>query len=303
VRFHNGETFDAKAVRFNFEYQRKHNPGRGVQVYMKNVREIRAIEPHTVQLMLNQPDALILDKFILGPTAGWMIGAPRHMERVGWKKFLKYPVGTGPYMVEGEMKDYRKVPQGQIYASLVANRDYWNKESPKIAKVIFVNYSSQPALRGVMEGTIDLVTSLIPKDTLEVAKGKHSRVVKGRHDVRMTQTILNLRSPKTFPLRDVRVRKALNYAINKKELMRYAFKGNAVLQRGILTENCDVDLSDAKPYEWDVQKARELLKDAGYEDGFKMKIYYLEQRLFDRSVSTALLLSSEHRGGDYPRAA
>ena len=126
VRLHNGESFDAGAVKFNFEYQRKHNPGRGVQVYMKNVRQIRIIDPYTVQMILDQPDALILDKLIIRPIAGWVIGAPKYLERIGWDEFLKRPVGAGPYMVEGAVEDYRWTIEGQVYATLVANPDYWN---------------------------------------------------------------------------------------------------------------------------------------------------------------------------------
>jgi peptide/nickel transport system substrate-binding protein len=87
VRFTNGEPFDAYAMKFNFDYQRKHNPGRGVQVYVKKVKEIKVIDPYTVRMLLDQPDALFLDKFILGPIAGWVIGAPRYMERVGWSRY------------------------------------------------------------------------------------------------------------------------------------------------------------------------------------------------------------------------
>jgi ABC-type oligopeptide transport system substrate-binding subunit len=47
----------------------------------------------------------------------------------------------------------------------------------------------------------------------------------------------------------MRVREALNYAVNKEELMRYAFKGNAVEMRGVLTEKSGVDLSSTKPYD------------------------------------------------------
>jgi len=49
VEFHNGEPFDAYAVKFNFEYQRRHNQGSGVQVYMKDIGEIRIVDAHTVQ--------------------------------------------------------------------------------------------------------------------------------------------------------------------------------------------------------------------------------------------------------------
>jgi len=277
VRFHNGEPFDAHAVKFNFEYQRQHNPGRGVQVYMRNLREIQVVDSHTLRMVLAEPDALFLDRIIIGPIAGWVIGAPRHMQQVGWEEFLKQPVGTGPYMVEGEVKDYRKVAEGEVYATLVANPDYWKKGFPKIQEITFVQYSPKEGLRAVTEGRVDLVTSLIPKDTLKTAESQHSKVVKGRKDVVFTVGNLNLMSTKTLPLRDMRVRKALNYAVNREELIRYAFKGNADPMKGVLMERSDVDLSETEPYAWNVPKARKLLKDAGYEDGFKMKICYQER--------------------------
>jgi peptide/nickel transport system substrate-binding protein len=277
VRFHNGEPFDADCVKFNFEYQRRHNLGRGVQVYMRNLREIQVVDPYTVRMVLNEPNALFLDRIIIGPIAGWIIGAPQYMERVGWEEFLRRPVGTGPYMVEGEVKDCNTVAEGEVYATLVANPEYWNKGHPKIRKIRFVNYSPKEALQALIEGKVDLVTSLIPKDTLEVEESPHSKVVKGRKDVRYTVGAFNLLSLHTFPLRSIRVREALNYAVNKEELLRYAFKGNAVEMRGVLTEKSGVDLSDTKPYDWNIPKARELLKEAGYEAGFKMKLCYLER--------------------------
>ena len=277
VRFHNGEPFDAHAVKFNFDYQRQHNPGRGVQVYMRNLKEIQVIDLYTIRMLLDQPDVLFLDRIILGPTGGWVIGAPGYMEQVGWEEFLKRPVGTGPYTVEGEIKDYRKVPEGEIYVTLIADPDYWNRGYPKIQKITFIQYSPKEALRAVIEGRVDLVTNMIPKDTLKVAESLHSKVVKGRKDVRRTAVYLNLMSYRTLPLRSIRVREALNYAVNKKELFRYAFKGNAVEMRGVLTQKSGVDLSDTEPYDWNVPKARELLKDAGYGEGFKIKLYYTEK--------------------------
>jgi peptide/nickel transport system substrate-binding protein len=258
VRFHNGEPFDANSVKFNVQYQRQHNPTRGVQVYMKNLKEIKVIDPYTVHMILHHPDSLFLDMLILGPTAGWVIGAPKYMEQVGWEEFLKRPVGTGPYMVEGIVKDYRKMSEGEVYATLVANPDYWKKGHPKIQKITFIRHTPKEALRAVIEGRVDLVTNMIPKDTLKVAESPHSKVIKGRQDVRWAAGYLNLMSPHTFPLRSIRVREALNYAINKKELFRYAFKANAVEMRGILTEKSGVDLSDTEPYHWNIPKAREL---------------------------------------------
>jgi peptide/nickel transport system substrate-binding protein len=177
-------------------------------------------------------------------------------------------------MVEGEVKDYRQVSEGEAYATLVANPDYWDKSRPRIQKVTFVRYPPKLALQAVIEGHVDLVTSLIPKDVWKVEESSHSKVIKGKDDVTITAALFNLRSKHPRPLHDIRVRKALNYAINKKELMRYAYKGNAVEMRGILTEKAGIDLSEAEPYSWNVPKARELLKESGYEEGFKMTLYY-----------------------------
>ena len=136
-------------------------------------------------------------------------------------------------------------------------------------------------MRALIDGRVDLVTHLIPKDTLKVEENPGSSVVKGRQDVTFMNAFLNLRSPQTHPLRDIRVRKALNYAVNKEELMRYAFKGNALPMRGVLAESSGVDLSDAEPYEWNISKARELLKEAGYGKGFKMTLFYQEKNYFE----------------------
>ncbi len=278
VRFHNGEQFDAFAVKFNFDYQRQHNPERGIQVYMRNVRQIQIIDDYTVRMILHKPDFLILNRMMsAGPLQSWVIGAPRYMEKTGWESFLRQPVGTGPYRVEGLVEDYRKAPEGETYATLVANQDYWQIGRPKIGKIRFINYSPKAALEALINGDVDLVTSLIPKDTLRVEESSFSKIVKGRNDLRFTSCSLNLRSPHTLPLRDLRVRKALNYAVNREEMLRYAFKGNAVKMIGTLTEKAGVDLSRAEPYEWNIPKARQLLKEAGYEEGFQMKIYYQEK--------------------------
>jgi peptide/nickel transport system substrate-binding protein len=277
VSFHNGEAFDAYAVKFNFEYQRKNNPERGVQVYLKNLKEIHIVDRYTLRMILFEPDALFLDKIIIGPISGWVIGAPEYMGRVGWDRFMKHPVGTGPYMVQGMVKDHENTGEGEVYAQLVANPHYWNKGYPKIRKINFVRYSPKEALEALVADRLDLVTCLIPKDTLKVEESPYSKVVKGRQDVTYMSGAFNLMSSHTLPLWDIRVRKALNFAVNKHELMRYAYKGNAVEMKGVLCEKSGVDLSSAKTYEWSIPKARELLRDAGYEDGFRMKLFYEQE--------------------------
>ena len=66
---------------------------------MKNVKEISVVDPFTVHMVLEHPDALTLNRIMVGGhLTGWVIGAPRYMEHVGWEKFLMQPIGTGPYI-------------------------------------------------------------------------------------------------------------------------------------------------------------------------------------------------------------
>ena len=96
VHFHNGEPFNAQALKFNFDYQRQNNPGRGIQIYMRDLKDIQIIEPYTIRMILDKPYAVFVNTLgtmgSLGPTTGWVIGAPRYMEQVGWEEFLKHPV-------------------------------------------------------------------------------------------------------------------------------------------------------------------------------------------------------------------
>jgi peptide/nickel transport system substrate-binding protein len=100
VRFHNEEPFDADAVKFNFDYQRKHKPGRGMHVCLKNVREIRGIDPYTFHIITNQPDVMLMHRWVVGPIAGWVIGAARYMEEVQKARASFEPIldaGNSPF--------------------------------------------------------------------------------------------------------------------------------------------------------------------------------------------------------------
>ena len=107
-------------------------------------------------MIKEQSDALFPER--LGT---FYIGAPRYMEQAGWERFTKRPIGTGSYVIDGEMQDYRKVAEGEVYATLTANSNYWEKGYPKIRRIKFVQQSSQEALRALIEGRVDLVTSYL----------------------------------------------------------------------------------------------------------------------------------------------
>ncbi len=121
------------------------------------------------------------------------------------------------------------------------------------------------------EGQVDLVTGLRPLDTLHVARSPYAKVIKERNSTRVVHGMINMAKANS-PWRDVRLRRALNHAINRAHFMTYAVKGNGVLVPSFLPPiglGFDPNL---KPYAYDVNKSRQLLQEAGYGDGLDLHL-------------------------------
>lgn len=118
-----------------------------------------------------------------------------------------------------------------------ANHDYWDRTRlPKIQRIIFDHgLSHEAALERLKttEGGVDLVTDIRPLETLRVAQSPFGTVRKECEYIRAMHGMFNTRKAES-PWRDVRLRQAVNYAINRADFMRYAVKGNGVLVPALL---------------------------------------------------------------------
>jgi peptide/nickel transport system substrate-binding protein len=182
------------------------------------------------------------------------------------------PWGTGPYkLVEGfSLPDKRS-----DRVVLEANRDYWDTSRvPQVQRIIFDNTLSQQdavELVKTSEGRVDLVTGLRPLDTLRVAQSPFAQVVKARGALESVFGLFNMRKAAS-PWQDLRLRQAVNYAINRADLIRYAAKGNgAVIPALIAPQGFGYDATLA-PYPFDAAKAPQLLREAGYPDGLALTL-------------------------------
>jgi len=187
------------------------------------------------------------------------------------------PWGTGPFrLVEGSV--------GWAGSSdrlvLEAYEDYWDPRYPKVQRLIFDNTligDRKEAMRlcRETEGSVDIVSAIRPLDTLKVAMSKFAKVMKSR-DVTWLRGIFNLRK-KGSKWGDIRLRKAVNYAINRKELWKYGAKGNAYNLEGFLIPPGAYGHNpNLSPWTYDTTKARKLLAEAGYPNGFEVKIITTE---------------------------
>jgi peptide/nickel transport system substrate-binding protein len=199
------------------------------------------------------------------------------------------PWGTGPYkLVEGfstpENRSDRIV--------LEANTAYWDtKRLPRLQRIVFDNtLSQQEAVELVKtgEGRVDLVTGLSPLETLRVAQSPFATVVKKRGSLTTIFGQFNLRKRES-PWHDRRLRQAVNVAINREDLIRYATKGNGEIIPALLPLGAFGHDPALAPYPFDPEEARRLLRDAGYPNGLPVALIAPEDLAVQATVVSKML--------------
>jgi peptide/nickel transport system substrate-binding protein len=158
---------------------------------------------------------------------------------------------------------------------LEANLEYWDTtQLPRLQRIIFDNTLAQHnavELVKTGEGRVDLVSDLSPLETLQMAQSPFAKVVKNRGNWGTLFDFFNMRKAES-PWRDVRLRQAVNMAINREDLIRYATKGNGVIVPALLAVNAFGYDPTLEPYTFDPAKARALLREAGYPDGLAVTL-------------------------------
>ena len=182
------------------------------------------------------------------------------------------PWGTGPYkLVEGFSLPDRRSDR----IVLEANEDYWDAARlPQLKRIVFDNTLSQKEAVELVkagEGRVDLVTDLSPLDTLRVAQSPYAKVVKNRGALTTVFGFFNMRKPQS-PWQDIRLRQALNVAINRDDIIRYAAKGNGVIIPA-LTPVQDFGYDpDLAPYPFDPDRARQVLRQVAPPEGLAITL-------------------------------
>jgi peptide/nickel transport system substrate-binding protein len=291
VTFHNGEKFNAEAVRTNWiQYRGMKNPRVVSFTMLSDETEFEIINEFAVRFILPEPDGMVLPKFYM-----FFIIAPAFFDEHKFREFdwgnvgEAGPWGTGPF----------KFTKGTIHFGRAKDRwefeayeEYWDRRLPKVQKVIFentlmANRDEAVRLSAETEGALDVINFIRPLDTLKVAKSPFAKIVKNKDDSLLVG-FFNQRK-RNSKWRDIRLRKALNYAINRNELLKYCAKGNAYnlggyIPRGAYGYNPELTL-----YEYDSHRARSLLEDAGYSDGFEMMVISQEAWKLEGQIISRML--------------
>lgn len=264
VRFHNGSRFDAEAVRFNFErmlnqdHPYHHTGPFPLSFFFEAIREIRVLDPQTVQFVLDQPFAPFLSN--LAYPTGFLV-SPSAVRQYG-ESFGRHPAGTGPFrFVEWSAK--RRV-------LLERNPDYWGAPSQSQAAVFRPLTDDMTRVAELMAGSVDMVVELSPDNT-RLMRHRPDFVVHEEVGPHLWFLILNTREG---PFQDRRMRQAANYAIDKQALVHNVLQDTAVVAAGPIPAAFSwAQDPDLKPYPYDPDKARSLMVEAGYEEGVEVTFY------------------------------
>lgn len=268
VRFHDGAPFDAGAVVYSFERQRdpRHPAYQADFAYRSlfdNVVRVEALDPLTVRVALELPYAPFLANLSMFPMA---IVSPRAAAKWG-AAFRLHPVGTGPFrFVEWQ-------PGERV--TLEANLDYWGG-APKLRHLSFVPVRDpRQRLLALEGGSIDVAENLAPQDLQFVALHPELRALRAASDT-VGYLAMNLRRP---PFDDVRVRRAVNLAIDRGRIVRLVYQGLAREADGPLPPSMWGHI-ELPRVEQDPASARRLLVEAGWldadgrpRDGRRLRLY------------------------------
>ncbi|WP_144638730.1 ABC transporter substrate-binding protein [Bordetella genomosp. 13] len=270
IKFHNGEEFDADSVVYTLNFVADPKNKAVTQQNVAWIDKVEKIDKYHVRLTTKQPFPAA--KAYLSTTVA--IHPAKYYQEVGPQGMNAKPVGTGPYKVV----DYQ--PGKSI--TLERNADYFKespKAQPKVGKVVirFIP-DRQTQMAEVISGGEDLIMS-VPKDQAEQLKTVPSLQVINGDTMRIVFMQMNIQdNTPASPLKDERVRKAINHAIDRQAILKNIVGDGGSLLNAICTPSQTACSQDVQSYKYDPALAKKLLAEAGYPNGFEIDLVAYRER-------------------------
>jgi peptide/nickel transport system substrate-binding protein len=254
VTFHNGEPLTADDVKFSFERYR----GAGVRLLKAKVKAVQVVGPHHVRFVLREPWPDFLAFYATPATgAGWIV-PKKYVEQVGDEGFKKHPIGAGPY----RFVSY----QPGVELVLEAHEKYWRK-SPHVKRLVMrVVPDESTRLAMLKRGEADIGYLISGALAEEARRTPNLRLVASGGQWVPAICMLDQWDPKS-PWHDVRVRLAASHAIDRKAISDSETLGASPPVGSIIPPVIEFALP-IEPPRYDPAKARQLLREAGYPNGF-----------------------------------
>lgn len=278
VKFHDGTDFNAEAVKINFErwsdpdhkygfkddeyiyplYGSMFGGYKGDEGHL--IKEINVKGYYEIEFVLNEPLGSFLQNMAMHYFA---ITSPAALEKYG-PEINENPVGTGPFKFVSWTKDDQIV--------LEKNEDYRKEGLPKLDKVIYKVIPDNAArLIALKSGEVDIIDDVNPDDAAGIEADDNLQLyTRSENNV----GYLGFNNQKE-PLNNKLVRQAINYAIDKQSIIDALYSGYATPAKNLIPPNYLGYNDDVKGYDYDPEKAKELLAEAGYKDGFDIDLWVM----------------------------
>jgi peptide/nickel transport system substrate-binding protein len=277
VKFHDGTPFTADDVVFSFGRIRQ--PQGTMSIYVTGISDIKKIDDYTVDFILSGPNPILLRNII-----DFRILSKPWAEKNKTTNTQDYKAkednyasrnanGTGPYRITGWQPDQR--------VNMTANKDWWDKPVGNVTEVIYTPIKQDSTrVAALLSGDVDMLTDLPTQDVARLRSDDKLKLVDG-HEVRTIFIAMDLFSPELKnsdvkgknPFKDKRVREALNLAIDRETIKRTTMRGLSIpaaimVAPGVNGHTPDIDV----PLKADPEKAKKLLAEAGYPNGFEFTL-------------------------------
>lgn len=273
VKFHNGESFDAEAVKFTLDRVLDPAAKSPTVSYIRTIDRVEVVDPLTVRIKTKTPDPLLPTRMSRYPT---YIVPPKYVKEVGNDVFATRPVGTGPYQFVEFVPDQHVILQ--------ANKDYW-RGPPAIEKVTWRAIPDGTArATALLTGEVDLIEN-VPVDLAPMVKASSDVDLVQVKNGGLTIYLGLVMSEK--PLDNVKVRQALNSAIDRQGIVDNILQGMAT-PRGTQVGAADFGYKPVPVPVFDPKRARELLAEAGFPEGFSIKMQSTRRYMKDAEVAQAI---------------
>jgi peptide/nickel transport system substrate-binding protein len=254
VTFHNGEPLTAEDVQFSFA--RYH--GTSAALYREKVQEVEVVNPHRVRFHLKEPWPDFITFYGTPSTsAGWIV-PKKYVERVGEDEFKKHPIGAGPYKFVSQKPGVELV--------LEAYEGYWRRV-PHVQRVIMRSIPDDSTRLAMLKtGEADIAYAMMGSMAEEVKRDTKLKLAYS-YGQGIFFIFFNEQWDPKSPWHDLRVRQALNYAIDRQALSEQQTLGASPPTGNIVPRAFEFALP-LEPYPYDPPRAKQLLKEAGYPNGF-----------------------------------
>ena len=276
VKFHDGTDFTADDVIFSFDRIRQ--PQGTMQIYVTGIKEIRKVDSHTIDLVLEKPVPVLLNNLTTFYIMSRDWSAKNKSERIQDYKAKEETFasrntnGTGPYIIKEWRPDQRVV--------MTANRAWWDKLEGNATDIVYTPIKADATrIAALLAGDVDLVTDLPTQDVAKLRSNQNLFVLDGP-EVRTIFIALDSKSDELKhgqkgpnPFKDVRVRQALSMAIDRQAIQRTIMRNLSIpaailVAPGVNGHSAELD-KVAPP---NIDGAKKLLAEAGHPNGLEFTL-------------------------------